>query len=86
MAKNIIISEGCTSFYTKVDDRFLDEIDQEEYNNLVDYLLEKVKIHINERTILIDDLIKLFQYKHIEYDEDICDQCGDDVVRTYFEI
>lgn len=89
---NIIISEGCTSFYTEVNGKLTSgeyeptTMTREEIDGFVDYLLGKVKEGINDQTIQLDDLIKLFQYDDMEYDEHSCEQCGDTVLRTIWNI
>lgn len=88
--KKIIISDGCTAFYTTVDGKLLygegNAMTDLERNEFVDYLLLRLKEHIDKGCVSIDDVIKLFQYDDYEYDEHSCDQCGDTVSRTYYEL
>jgi hypothetical protein len=89
---NIIISEGCTAFYTEVNGKTVGgsyeptRLSADEENELVDYLLIKVKEGISESTIGLNELIGLFQYDESEYDDHACDQCGDTVSRTIYNI
>ena len=89
---NIVISEGCTAFYTEVNGKIVGgsyeptRLSEEEENELVDYLLLKVKEGISESTIDLNQLIGLFQYDESEYDDRVCDQCGDTVTRTIYNI
>jgi len=89
---NIIISEGCTAFYTDVNGKTVGgsyeptRLTEEEENELVDYLLVKVKEGITNSTISLNALIGLFQYDDYETDEYSCEQCGDSVSRTIYNI
>lgn len=78
----IVKSQGCTAFYTRVDDRDLDELSKEEK----EYLLERlIKIHKLQG---IDSTINML-LDNIEYDfEDggHCDQCGDSVYRQIYDL
>jgi hypothetical protein len=89
--KKIIISEGCTAFYTTVDGKLLygegdNVMTDEERNELVDYLMLKMKKDVDKGCILINNLIELFQYDDYECESHCCDQCGDTVSRTYYNI
>jgi hypothetical protein len=89
--KKIVISEGCTAFYTTVDGKMIDGeenqnvMSEKEQDELIDYLLLKAKEQIKNGSIAINSLIQLFQYDDWESDS-ICDQCGDQVTRTYYNI
>jgi len=77
------ISEGCTAFYTTIDGKPIEEVDK---NQLLDYLLVKLKESVNRGEVSIDDIIKLFQYDDYETDSRPCEQCGDSVSRTFWNI
>lgn len=89
---NIVISEGCTAFYTEVNGKTIGgsyeptRLPEEDENELVDYLLLKVKEGISESTIDLNQLIGLFQYDECEHDDYACEQCGDTVTRTIYNI
>jgi hypothetical protein len=89
---NIIISEGCTAFYTDVNGKTVGgsyeptRLTEKEETELIDYLLSKVKEGIVENTISLDSLIGLFQPDDYEMDSDSCEQCGDTVSRTIYNI
>jgi hypothetical protein len=89
---NIIISEGCTAFYTDVNGKTVGgsyeptRLTDEEENELVDYLLIKVKEGIANGTIDLNGLIGLFQYDDYETDDTSCETCGDSVSRTIYNI
>lgn len=89
---NIVIGEGCTAFYTEVNGKTIGgeyeptRMTDEEVDEFVDYLLEKVKEGIKENTICIDDLIRIFQYDEWETDEGYCETCGDSTSRTIWNL
>jgi len=59
---------------------------EEEYNEMLDYLFVKIKENINEQTIRFRDLVSLFQYDEYVCDPESCDQCGDTVSTTTWNI
>jgi len=79
----IVISQGCTAFYTTVDGKLISEVNQAE---LLDYLLKKVKEEVTAGTISIDNVIELIQPDDEEYDKNVCEQCGDTVNRRIWNI
>lgn len=68
---------GCTAFDFTVNDRSFSELSEQEYNDMLNYLFEKIKEGISEQTILLADVIHLFQYDDYEYDPEPCEQCND---------
>jgi hypothetical protein len=44
---------------------------------MLNYLFEKIKEGISEQTILLADVIHLFQYDDYEHDDYRCESCGD---------
>jgi lipopolysaccharide biosynthesis regulator YciM len=85
MKYKVEISEGCTSFYTSINDKLDDELSMEEVDEFVDYLCEKFKQKLRDSTVVLNDLIRCFQPDNWESDKHSCDQCGDSVHRTYWE-
>jgi hypothetical protein len=81
-----VISEGCTAFNFTVNDRQFSELTKEEYDEMLDYLFEKVKEGLVEQTILLENVIQLFQYDDYEYDDHVCESCGDTVSSTTWNI
>lgn len=78
----IVKSEGCTAFYTSVDDRDLSELSKEEKESL---LAKLIKIHNIQG---LDSTINLL-LDNIEYegeDGGHCDQCGDHVYRQLYDL
>ncbi len=68
---------GCTAFDFTVNDRSFSELSEQEYNDMLNYLFEKIKEGISEQTILLADVIHLFQYDDYESDPNQCEQCFD---------
>lgn len=77
---------GCTAFDFAVNDKSFSELSTQEYDEMLNYLLEKIKEGIGEQTILLEDVVRLFQYDDYEYDPHVCDQCGDTVSTTTWNI
>jgi hypothetical protein len=82
----IVISEGCTAYYTLVDDKYVNDMTPEERSTFIDSLLAKLKTGILENAVSIDSVIKCFNYDDYEHDSNVCDQCGDTVSRTIYNI
>lgn len=81
--KTIKIIRGCTADDILVDGKSITDIDQ---NELLNYLLSKIPAEIKSGTMTIDSIIQLFQYDKFEKIGDTCEQCGDDVYETTYEI
>lgn len=79
-------STGCTAFDFTVDDRSFSELSEQEYNDMLNYLFEKIKEGIKEKTIQLESVVQLFQYDDYEYDDHVCGQCGDTVSTTTWNI
>jgi uncharacterized UBP type Zn finger protein len=81
-----IETTGCTAFDFTVNEKSFSELSNQEYDEMLNYLLEKIKEGIGEQTILLEDVIRLFQYDDYEYDPTVCEQCGDTVSTTTWNI
>lgn len=77
---------GCTAFNFTVNDKAFSELSEQEYNEMLNYLFEKIKEGVREHTILLEDVVKLFQPDDWEHDSEPCDQCGDTVSTTTWNI
>lgn len=82
----IEIVEGCTAFDTKVDGESLMDLPKEQTEEIVDYLLVQVKEAYNRHELCFDDIVRLFQPDDWEHDDYICEQCGDSVSTTIWNI
>ena len=80
----ITISEGCTAFFTEINDKIVGgeyeptRFPDVEIDELVDYLFQEFKKGLKESTVQLNDLIRCFQPDSWE-SSDSCDQCGDSV-------
>jgi hypothetical protein len=77
---------GCTAFDFTVNDKSFSDVSKSEYDEMLNYLFEKIKEGVGEQTILLEDVVKLFQYDEYEYDPHVCEQCGDTVSTTTWNI
>ncbi len=77
---------GCTAFDFTVNDKSFSDVSKSEYDEMLNYLFEKIKEGVGEQTILLEDVVKLFQYDDYEYDPHVCEQCGDTVSTTTWNI
>ena len=68
---------GCTAFSFTVNDKALSGISEQEQEEILNYLFEKVKESVKKSTIQFEDVVKLFQYDDYEHDPDICETSGD---------
>ena len=73
---------GCTAFNFTVNDKQFSEVSEQEYNEMLDYLFGKIKEGIKEQTILLEDVVKLFQPDDWEHDPEPCSQCFDTIQTT----
>jgi len=81
-----IETTGCTAFDFTVNDRSFSELSEEEYNEMLDYLFVKVREGLSEQTILLENVIHLFQPDDWEHDREPCSQCFDTVTTTTWNI
>ncbi len=81
-----IETTGCVAFDFTVNSHSFSELSVQEYDTMVDYLFVKIKQGLKEQTILLEDVVKLFQYDDYEYDDYSCEQCGDTVSTTTWNI
>jgi hypothetical protein len=59
---------------------------KKEYDEMLNYLFLKIKEGISEQTILLENVVQLFQYDDYEYDPHVCEQCGDTVSTTTWNV
>lgn len=81
-----IETTGCTAFNFTVNDKLFTELSEQEYNEILDYLFVEIKKGISEQTILFEDVVKLFQPDDWKHDPEPCDQCGDTISTTTWNI
>lgn len=86
MKYKFVETTGCTAFSFTVNDEIFYDLPQGKQEEIVEYLCTKVKEAIANKEIGIDDLVKLFQESGYKMDNHSCDQCGDSVAETTWEI
>lgn len=77
---------GCTAFDFSANGNSLSELTDAERSEILDYLLLKIKEGVQEQAILLENVVQLFQYDDYEHDPNICEQCGDTVTTTTWNI
>jgi hypothetical protein len=77
---------GCTAFDFTVNSKSLSELTSEEQDEILNYLFVKIKEAVDEQAILLENVVQLFQYDDYEHDPNICEQCGDTVTTTTWNI
>lgn len=82
----IVETTGCTAFSFTINDKEIADIPEQEQEEILNYLFEQIKERIKENNIQLDDVIHLFHYDDYEYDNEPCEQCGDTVSTTTWNI
>ena len=77
---------GCTAFNFLVNGKSLSDITENDQDEILDYLIIKIKEGIKENAIQFQNVVQLFQYDDYEYDDHVCGQCGDTVSTTIWNI
>ena len=77
---------GCAAFDFTVNSKSLSELTSEEQDEILNYLFVKIKEAVDEQAILLENVVQLFQYDDYEHDPNICEQCGDTVTTTTWNI
>jgi hypothetical protein len=81
-----IKTEGCTAYGWIVDGQDLNQISPEVREQVFIYLCLKLKEKINSGEKGLTDLIEVFPYEDLACDDEPCEQCGDYVITTTWEI
>ena len=79
----IKVTTGCTAYGIKVNDVPFEMMEDTEPT--IDYIFDKLRESYDDGCISLTSIIELFQYDKIEDGGD-CDQCGDHITSTYYEI
>ncbi len=82
----IVETTGCTAFDFSINEKSVSDYSPEELDQILDYLFVKVKEGLKENTILLENVVHLFQPDDWEYDNNACEQCGDTVSTTIWNI
>ena len=82
----IEIVEGCTAFNTIVNGVSFVDIPENEKEEIVNYLIDQLKESYKRGEVTLESLIQNFQYDDYERDDYQCEQCGDTVSTTIYNI
>lgn len=82
----IIIAEGCTAFNTTVDGKSLCDYNNKEIERIYDYVMQRIREGLIDNTVSFNSLVQILQYDGYELNDEDCDQCGDRVSYTIWEI
>jgi hypothetical protein len=82
----IVETTGCTAFNFTINDEPISDIPEKKQEEILDYVLGKIKEGINENTILFTDVVTLFQPDDWEHDPNVCETCGDSISTTTWKI
>jgi biotin synthase-like enzyme len=77
---------GCTASSLLVNKEEFYDLSEKEQDEIIDYLLLKIKESYKEHEINLTDLLHLLQYTDYEMIKENCDQCGDSVSITTWEV
>ena len=77
---------GCTAFDFTVNGNSLSELSEQERDEILEYLFLKIKEGIKKQTILLENVVQLFQYDDCEHDPNQCESCGDYVSSVTWNI
>jgi hypothetical protein len=81
-----IETQGCLAFDFTVNGESLADITPESEKEILEYLLEKLKVRYSEKSIGIGDIVSLFESQDYHYEKTACEQCGDHVSSTTWKI
>jgi hypothetical protein len=82
----IEIVEGCTAFDTVINGVSVVDIPENEKEEVVNYLIDQLKESYKRGEVTLESLIQNFQYDDYEHDDHVCEQCGDTVSTTIYNI
>jgi hypothetical protein len=86
MKHKFVKTDGCTAYDFTVDDVSVANIPREKEYAIFDYLIERIREKFDNREIQLLDIVEIFACDDYEYEKDPCDQCGDTVSWTTWEI
>jgi len=86
MKHKFIKTEGCTAYGFTVDGESVADIPREKEYAIFDYLIERIRERFDNREIQLLDVVEMFDCDDYKYEKKPCDQCGDTVSWTTWEI
>ena len=86
----IVKTDGCIAFGFEVNGKSLygqyDRMTQEEEDAFTEYLLNKIKEEVKAKRICLTELVECLYCESHEDDGVYCDQCGDTMTTTTWNI
>ena len=82
----IEITEGCTAFNTTINGESISDLPEEYVDQVIDYVLAQIRESYNRKEIGFNNIIQVLHYDDYEHDPTICEQCGDSVSTTTWNI
>jgi uncharacterized protein with PIN domain len=86
MKHKFVKTEGCVAYDFTVDGESVADIPREKEYAIFDYLIERIREQFDNREIQLLDVVEMFDYDDYKYEKERCDQCGDSVSWTTWEI
>jgi hypothetical protein len=86
MKHKFVKTEGCTAFGFTVDGELIDDIPKDKQYEILDDLMEKIWLAFEKEDIGLQDIVEMFECDDHKYEKKPCDQCGDTVSWTTWEI
>lgn len=77
---------GCTAFNFLVNDEPFYDLPKEKQEEIVDYLLVKLKEEFKAKAVQINQIVDLFQYDDYDSTSEPCSQCFDCIQSTTWYI
>jgi hypothetical protein len=77
---------GCTASSLLVNKEEFYDLSEENQDEIINYLLIKIKEGYKKHEVGLTDLLHLLQYTDYETVKENCDQCGDSVSITTWEL
>jgi len=81
----IEVYQGCTANDTVIDGKSVNDMTSSERDMIIEELLQKAKEAIMRNEVQMIDLIEMFQYDEFKMGS-TCDQCGDNVMTTIYNL
>lgn len=77
---------GCTAFALTFDEISECDLTDARRLEIIDYLLSKLKEGLDDGSVILSDIMKCFTSDETGWEDSPCEQCGDTVSWTVWEI
>ena len=83
----IVETEGCTAFAVTINGKNIEDYSEEETIEIMDYIFNKLKEKVKDGSTPFIDMVRAYlSFGSYEYDPVPCEQCGDTVSTTTWEV